>query len=183
MLKKIAIALAALVLTILAIASMRADELRIERSTTIVAGPESTFERINDFHRWAEWSPYEEKDPDMKRTFDGAASGKGAVYTWQGDGDVGAGRMEILESSAPEKVRIQLDFSEPFAGHNIAEFALVSRAGVTNVSWSMSGRNNLLAKVIGLVIDIDEMVGRDFERGLANLKTLAEGGEKKALPN
>jgi carbon monoxide dehydrogenase subunit G len=144
------------------------------RATSIKAPPEKIFPFINDFHRWGAWSPYEKKDPAMTRSFGAATSGKGAAYAWDGNKDVGQGRMEITESSAPSKVAIRLDFVRPFEAHNAVEFTLEPTGDATAVTWRMQGRMPYLAKVFGLFCDMDGMVGKDFEAGLASLKTAAE---------
>jgi Polyketide cyclase / dehydrase and lipid transport len=120
------------------------------------------------------WSPYENKDPAMQRSFSGAASGKGAVYGWDGNSNVGSGRMEILDSSAPAKIVIKLDFFKPFEAHNTAEFTMLPQADGTRVNWRMHGPAPFISKLMQVFMNIDHMVGKDFETGLANLKTLAE---------
>ena len=138
------------------------------------SSPEAIFPLISDFHRWTAWSPYEKRDPAMKRTYSGAAQGKGAVYEWEGNSEVGQGRMEITDTSDPSRVTIKLDFMKPFEGHNDAEFALVPQGGTTTVTWSMEGPTPYLGKLIGVFMNMDTMIGKDFETGLANLKTIAE---------
>ena len=170
----IAIVLVALVAGILAYAATKPDTLRVQRTTTIKAAPEKIFALINDFHSWGVWSPYEKKDPAMKRTLSGAASGQGAVYEWDGNGNVGRGRMEILESSPPAKIAIKLDFIKPFEGHNIAEFTLEPDVDATRVTWTMSGPSPYVGKVMSVFLDMDRMIGTDFEAGLANLKAATE---------
>ena len=159
---------------VLIFAATRPDTFRVQRATSIKAPPEKIFALIDDFHNWGSWSPYEKLDPAMKRTQSGAASGKGAVYEWQGDSKVGQGRMEITDASAPSKVVIQLDFIKPFEAHNIAEFTLEPKGDSTNVTWAMHGPAPFVTKVIGLFCNMDKMIGKDFETGLANLKALAE---------
>jgi uncharacterized protein YndB with AHSA1/START domain len=168
------VALIILVVAILAIAATRPDALAVERATRINAPPENIFILINDFRSWASWSPYEKKDPAMKRTYSGAASGKGAVYEWMGNGNVGQGRMEIADIAPSSRVTINLDFIKPFEGHNIAEFALHAEDGGTHVVWAMRGRMHFIAKVMSLFLNMDKMIGDDFEAGLANMKAIAE---------
>jgi hypothetical protein len=152
----------------------------VKRSLAINAAPEALFALVNDFHNWGSWSPYEKIDPTMTRRLSGAPSGKGAIYEWEGKGKAGAGRMEIIDTQAPSKVQIKLDFIKPFEGHNIAQFTFAPQAGqaasiaTTEATWAMSGPSPLMAKVIGLFIDLDRMIGKDFETGLANLKRLTE---------
>jgi hypothetical protein len=159
---------------VLIFAATRPDTFRVQRATSIKAPSEKIFALIDDFHNWGSWSPYEKLDPAMKRTQSGAASGKGAVYEWQGDSKVGQGRMEITDSSAPSKVVIKLDFIKPFEAHNIAEFTLEPKGDSTNVTWAMHGPAPFVTKVIGLFCNMDKMIGKDFETGLANLKAIAE---------
>ncbi len=167
-----AIILAVVVVLILALA--RPDTLRVQRTTTIKAPPERIFPLISDFQQWSHWSPYEHKDPAMKRSHGGAASGKGAVYGWEGNRNVGSGRMEILEAAAPSKIVIKLDFFTPFEGHNTAEFTMLPQGDATNVTWLMHGPAPLMSKVMQVFIDMDNMIGKDFAIGLANLKSITE---------
>jgi len=174
MFKVIAIAVVCLIAAILAFTATRPDSFRVERSASIAAPPEKIFTQINDLHGWGAWSPWEKKDPNMQRTFSGAATGQGAIYEWAGNSEVGKGRMEITEASAPGKITIKLDFIEPFEAHNIAEFTLVGKGGATEVTWAMHGPTPYLAKLVQLFFDMDRMVGKDFETGLANLKAIAQ---------
>jgi hypothetical protein len=169
----ILLVLAVLIAAILIYAATRPNVFRVERSTSIAAPPEKIFPLINEFDRWPSWSPYEKRDPAMKRTRSGPASGKGAVYEWNGNKNVGQGRMEILDSS-PEQIAIKLDFVRPFEGHNVAEFTLRPQGRTTNVTWAMHGPVPYFGKIMHLFINMDKMIGRDFEAGLANMKALAE---------
>jgi carbon monoxide dehydrogenase subunit G len=173
-LKIIAVIVVLAVVVVLVLAARKPDHFRVQRSASIDAPPEQIFPLINDFHRWSAWSPYEHKDPDMKRTFSGAGSGRGSIYEWTGNSNVGSGRMEIVESSAPSKVTIQLDFLKPFEAHNIATFTMAAAGGATNVTWVMDGPTPFIGKVMHVFLNMDRMVGTDFEAGLANLKTAAE---------
>ena len=174
MLKIIAIAVVVLVAAVLVFAATRPDNFRVQRATSIKAPPEKIFPLITDLHRWGSWSPWEKMDPAMKRSYSGAASGKGAVYAWEGNSKVGEGRMEITYVSPPSKVTIKLDFVKPIEGHNVAEFTLEPKGDSTNVTWTMYGPTAYIAKVIGIFVSMDSMIGKDFETGLANLKTVAE---------
>ena len=175
MLKKIGIVIVVLVVAILAYAATRPDTFRVERTATVKAPPEKIYPYMNDFHRGDLWSPYEKRDPSMKRTFSGAPNGKGAVYEFDGNKKtVGKGRLEIIETIPPTKVVLTLDMIEPMQGHNIIEYTLEPKGDSTNVTWSMRGQNTYLSKVICLFISMDKMVGKDFEAGLANLKALVE---------
>jgi uncharacterized protein YndB with AHSA1/START domain len=174
MLKIIAIAAVVLLAGILVFAATKPDTMNVQRTTMIKAAPDKIFARINDFHNWPAWSPYEKMDPNMKRTLSGAPNGKGAIYEWQGNGNVGKGRMEITESSAPGKIAIKLDFEKPLEGHDIAEFTLVAKGDSTEVTWAMHGPNPYLGKVMQVFLNMDNMIGSQFDAGLANLKALTE---------
>ena len=174
MLKKIAIVVVVAIAAFLAFAATKPDTFQVQRSTVIKAPPDKIFALIQDFHHWGVWSPYEKRDPDMKRTYGGPESGKGSMYAWEGNSKVGAGRMEILDATAPSKVTIKLDFIKPFEGHNTAEFTMIPQSDATNVTWAMYGPNPYIAKVMQSVFNMDEMIGKDFAAGLANLKTAAE---------
>jgi uncharacterized protein YndB with AHSA1/START domain len=163
-----------LVVVVLGIASTRPDSFRVGRSTKVKAPPERIFAILNDFHQWPSWSPWEKMDPAMTRTHSGAASGKGAIYAWKGNKKVGEGRMEIIEAAPPSKLTIKLDFLKPFEAHNTAEFTLEPQGDSTGVTWSMSGAQPFMFKVMSLFMSMDKMIGKDFESGLANIKTSAE---------
>jgi len=170
----IAVILAVAVAAILILATTKPNTLRVQRATTVKAPAEKIFPLINDFHQWRTWSPYEHKDPAMKRTYSGAESGKGAVYAWDGDKNVGSGRMEILETAAPSRIVIKLDFFKPFEGHNTAEFTMLPQGDGTNLTWTMYGPANFMSKLMQVFMNLDNMIGKDFESGLANLKKLTE---------
>lgn len=173
-LKIIALVAAVLIAGVLAYAATKPDTFRVQRSVTIQAPPEKIFPLINDLPRWKEWSPYEKKDPAMKRTFSGPAGGKGASYAWEGNNEVGQGRMEIAETTPPSKIIIDLHFLKPFEGRNTAEFTLDRKGETTNVTWSMYGPAPYLTKLISTFCNMDSMIGDDFAVGLASLKALAE---------
>lgn len=174
MLKNILIVVAVLIAALLAFAATRADTFRVERSAVIKAAPDKVFGLINDFHQWPQWSPWEKMDPSMQRTHSGAPSGQGAVYAWQGNDQVGQGRMEITEAAAPSRVAIKLDFIKPFQAHNAVTFTLAPQAEGTQVRWAMEGQASFVVKLMGLFVSMDKMVGKDFEAGLANMKAAAE---------
>jgi len=171
----IAVVLAIAIAIVLILAMAKPDRFRVERAAAIKAPPEKIFALIDDFHQWRSWSPWEDRDPAMKRTYEGAERGKGAVYAWNGNKNVGAGRMEILTAAAPSTIVIKLDFIRPFEGHNTAEFTMQPQGGATNVIWAMHGPAPLMHKVMQVFMNMDRMIGKDFETGLANLKTAAEG--------
>jgi uncharacterized protein YndB with AHSA1/START domain len=174
MLRNSLLIIAALIALILIYAATRPDAFRIERSTRIKAPPEKIFALINDLHQWEAWSPWEKIDPQIKRTYAGAASGKGAVYEWNGNKDIGQGRMEIVEADVPGKLVIKLDFLKPFEAHNFAEFTLIPQGDSTTVTHAMFGPSPYVSKLMGLVFSMDKMVGDKFAEGLGNLKALAE---------
>ena len=174
----IAVVLAIAIAIVLILAVTKPARFSVQRATTVRAPPDKIFPLINDFHQWGTWSPYENKDPAMKRSYSGAESGKGAVYAWDGNKNVGSGRMEILEASMPSKIVIKLDFFKPFEGHNTAEFTMLPQGDATNlttdVTWLMHGPAPFVSKVMQVFMNIDNMIGKDFEVGLANLKRLTE---------
>jgi hypothetical protein len=170
----VAVLLALAIAAALMAASAKPDTFKVQRSAVIAAASETIFPLIADFHRWNGWSPWEHRDPAMKRTFDGPQSGVGAVYAWDGNRNVGAGRMEIVEAAASSKIMIKLDFIKPFEGHNVAQFTLQPRGPATEIVWTMHGPAPFLSKLMQLVMNMDKMIGKDFEAGLAGLKRLAE---------
>jgi hypothetical protein len=175
----IAVVLAIAIAAILILAASKPNTFSVERAISVKAPPEKIFPLINDFHQWVSWSPYENKDPAMKRSYSGAESGKGAVYGWDGNSNVGAGRMEILETqiletSVPSKILIKLDFFKPFEGHNTAEFTMLPQGDATNLNWVMRGPAPFISKLMQVFMNLDHMIGKDFEVGLANLKKLTE---------
>lgn len=159
---------------ILILAAVKPDNFVVQRSVTIKASPDKIYPLIADFHRWTLWSPYEKLDPALHRTYSGADAGKGAVYEWSGNKKAGKGRMEIVNVNEPTDIVIQLDFIEPFATRNTAEFTLVPSGGNTTVTWAMRGSSPFVAKIMQVFFDMDKMVGPDFETGLANLQAIAE---------
>ncbi|HEX9463815.1 MAG TPA: SRPBCC family protein [Alphaproteobacteria bacterium] len=163
-----------LVAAVLVVAATKPATFRVARTATIKAPPEKIFALIDDFQKWGTWSPYEKLDPAMQRTYGATTRGKDAVYAWDGNSKVGAGRMEIVEDSSPSKVTIKLDFARPFEAHNVAEFTLKPEGNATTVTWAMDGPFAYVAKVMSVFFDMDSMIGKEFETGLANLKALAE---------
>ncbi len=173
-LKTTAIVIVISIVALLFYAATMPDTFTVRRTISINAAPEKIFPFIDDLRKWDSWSPYEKIDPAMKRTYSGAANGKGSVYEWDGDWKVGKGRVEIAETSPPSKVRIKLDMIKPIEGHNIVDFTLESNGDSTIVTWAMHGPRPYLSKVIGLFMNMDRMIGKEFEAGLANLKAVAE---------
>ena len=172
----IAVILAIAIGIVLILASTKPATFAIRRSAVMKAPAETIFPLIANFHQWTKWSPWENRDPALNRSYGGAESGKGAVYAWEGNRNVGSGRMEILDASSPSKITIKLDFFKPFEAHNTAEFSFVPERGAsaTNVIWVMRGPSSFMSKVMQVFMDFDKMIGKDFETGLANLKSLAE---------
>jgi hypothetical protein len=174
MLKTIVIIAVILVAAILIYAATQPDTFRVQRSAHIKAAPETIFPHIDTLTSWSAWSPWEKKDPAMKKSHSGSPQGKGAVLEWDGNKDVGTGRMEVLESTPSSKILIKLDFLKPFEAHNTAEFTLERMGDSTHVTWAMYGPQSYMMKVMGLFCSMDKMVGKDFETGLATLKAIAE---------
>ena len=162
------------IVVLLIYAATQPSAFRVQRSASIQAPPERIFPHINDFHSWSGWSPWEKLDPNLKRTFSGPANGVGSTYEWEGNKKVGKGRMEIMESAPSSKIAIQLDFIKPFEAHNTAEFTLAPNGGSTDINWAMLGHKPFLFKVMSVFMDMDKMIGKDFEKGLANLKAITE---------
>lgn len=174
MLQKTAIVVLVLIAALLAFAATKPDSFRVQRTASIKAPPEKIFPLISDLKSWAAWSPWEKIDPAMKRTHSGAPSGKGAVYAWEGNREIGAGRMEILDAAAPARVTIRLEFVKPFEAQNFAEFTLQPQGEATDVTWAMYGPSTYVSKLMSVFFDMDAMIGEKFAAGLANLKAAAE---------
>ncbi|MES2325491.1 MAG: SRPBCC family protein [Pseudomonadota bacterium] len=174
MIKKIGIGLLAIIAIICGLAMTKPDSYTVTRSITIKAPPEKIIGLVSDFHQWPTWSPWEKLDPNMVRTHSGAASGKGAVYHWKGNDDVGEGRMEITDVAMPGKVLIKLDFIDPFESNNTTEFTFVPQGETTTVTWTMTGPMQFMTKLMSVFSSMDAMIGKDFEKGLAQMKTAAE---------
>jgi hypothetical protein len=171
---KILIALAVLVGVFVAVVAMQPSQFRIARTASIAAPPPAAFAQVNDFHKWDAWSPWAKLDPAMKQTFDGAPAGTGARYMWAGDSQVGEGRMTITESRPNDLVRIKLEFLKPFASTSTAEFTFKPVGNETAVTWSMLGESTFVTKAVGLFMNMDKMLGDQFEMGLARMKSLVE---------
>ena len=182
MARKILIGVAVLIVLLVLVIITRPSTFHVERSITMAAPPESAFAQVNDFHAWAAWSPWEKLDPQMKRTFDGPPAGVGAKYAWVGNNEVGEGRMTIEKSDKPSTIGIKLEFLKPFEASNVTTFTFAPTPQGSKVTWAMDGENNFVAKAMCLVMDMDKMVGGDFEKGLAAMKTAAEAAPKPAPP-
>jgi uncharacterized protein YndB with AHSA1/START domain len=172
--KKIALALVVLIAALTAFIATRPAEFRVERTAQVNAPPETVFPLIDNLQNWQRWSPFEKLDPEMKKTFDGPEAGAGATYAWDGNSQAGAGKMTIEESKPNENVDMKLEFTRPFESACKVKFLLVPDSGGTKVTWSMQGENNFIGKAMCLVMDMDQMVGKDFEEGLASLNKLAQ---------
>lgn len=170
----ILLVLAGIVALFAVVIASRPADFRITRSATMLAQPASVFAQVNDFHKWQAWSPWEKIDPQLQRTYAGSSEGTGAVYSWAGNKKVGEGRMTIIESRPSERVKINLEFLKPFKATNTTEFTFQPQDGRTVMTWNMTGRHNFMSKAFCLFMNMDKMVGADFERGLANLKSLVE---------
>lgn len=157
----------------LLIASMKPRTFRVERSARITAPPEVIFPYLNNFHAWEAWSPYERLDPDLKKSFSGPDEGPGAGYDWEGR-KAGTGRMEIQETNAPNRLTIRLQFEKPMKANNTAEFTLRPNGAATNVTWAIYGPQPFMSRLMSVFIDMDRMIGKDFEAGLENLREVAE---------
>ena len=173
-LKKMLLIFAVIFMAMIVIVMLQPNDFRVERSAKINAEPAAVFAQVNDFHNWEKWSPWAKLDPAMKVAYDGPASGKGAVYSWVGNDEVGEGRMEILESKPNELIRIKLDFIKPFAASNDTVFTFKPDGTQTNATWTMNGKNNFMMKAFHLVMNIDKMVGAQFDEGFTKLKAVVE---------
>ena len=173
----IAIVLALIIAAVLILATTKPNTFCVERAATVNAPAERAFPLISDFRQWLNWSPWDGRDPTMKRSYSGAERGKGAVYAWEGNKNVGSGRMEIVEASSPSKIVIKLDFFKPFEAHNTAEFTMLPQGGATSVIWVMHGPAPFMSKVMQVFMNMDRMIGKDFETGLGSLKAAAESAQ------
>lgn len=178
-LKLLLIGIPLIIVAFIIIVATRPDEFHVARSATISATPEAIFPHVNELKKWEAWSPWAKLDPNAKSTFEGPEAGTGAVMAWAGNSDVGEGRMTITESRPNELVQFKLEFFKPMAGVSTAEFAFKPDGQQTTVTWSMSGKNNFMAKAISLFMDCDKMVGGQFEQGLASIKAIAEATAAK----
>ena len=179
MLKKILIALGAIVAVFAGVVATQPSEFRVVRTATISAPAADVFAQVNDFHNWEAWSPWAKRDPAAKVTLEGASAGTGAIFTWAGNGEVGEGRMTLTESQPNDLIRINLEFVKPFAGTSTVEFTFKPEGNQTVVRWSMVGRNDFMGKALCLFMNMDKMIGGDYERGLAQMKSVVEAAIKK----
>lgn len=174
MMKKILIGLGALLVVFLGVVAIQPADFRVTRKATMAAPASVVFAQVNEFRNWAAWSPWDKMDPDMKRSYGDTTMGVGAVYGWTGNDKVGEGRMTITESRPSEMILIKLEFMKPFAATNMTEFTFTPEGDQTVITWNMTGKNNFISKAFCLFMDMDKMVGGDFEKGLAQMKSISE---------
>ena len=179
MFTRIIIALAVIVVVLIVIVALQPADFRVTRSATMSAPAPAVFVQVNDFHKWEAWNPWGKIDPAMKQGYEGAPAGTSAIYTWIGNKEVGEGRMTIIESRPSELIRIKMEFFKPFAGISTAEFTFKPDGNQSAVTWSMSGENNFMAKAIHLFMNMDRMIGGQFEKGLASMKSIVETAPKQ----
>jgi uncharacterized protein YndB with AHSA1/START domain len=173
-LKRIGLGLVAVVLLFVIVVMTRPPTFRIERSATVAAPPEAVYAQVADFRAWRRWSPWEGLDPALKRTYDGPAAGTGASYAWSGNDEAGEGKMTITGAEAPSNITVRVEFIKPFEATNTAKFTFVPAPGGTKVTWAMEGENGFIGKAFGMLMDMDKMVGADFEKGLGAMKQIVE---------
>ena len=178
MLRIILIALVVVIVALAVVVAFQPAEFRVARSATMSAPAPAVFAQVNDLRKWETWNPWQKKDPAMKLTFSGPPAGPGASYSWAGNNEVGEGRLTITESHPSDLVRIKLEFMKPFAATNTAEFTFKPEGERTNVTWAMQGNNNFFAKALHLVMNMDKMVGGEFEKGLVDMKAAVEAAPK-----
>lgn len=176
-LKKLLVVVLAIVVVFVVVVAMQPDDFRIVRSTTIAAPPAAVFAQVNDFQKWEAWSPWAKLDPNVKNTFEGPAAGTGAIFKWSGNSEVGEGKMTLTESRPHELIKIKLDFVKPFEDTSNVEFTFKPDGDKTVITWNMAGRNNFISKTFCLFMNMDKMVGGQFEQGLANIKSVVEGAK------
>ena len=182
MIKKILLLAIVVIVVVIAafsvVVAMQPSHYRVERSATMNAPAPIVFNQVNDFHKWDAWSPWAKLDPNMKTTYEGTPAGTGAVYSGVGNSDVGEGKMTITDSKPGELVKIKLDFIKPFAASSDTVFSFKPQGNQTAVTWTMDGENNFIGKAFCMFMNMDKMVGGDFEKGLAQMKTVAEAAPK-----
>jgi Polyketide cyclase / dehydrase and lipid transport len=175
MLEKALIGVAVVVVGVVAVVATRPSEFRVARTATIAAPAAAVFAQVNDFHNWRAWNPWAKLDPALTETYEGPPAGVGARYAWAGNNEVGQGRMTLTESRPSDLIRIKLEFLKPFPATNTAEFVFEPEGEHTVVTWSMTGRNTFVAKAVHMIMDMDRMIGGNFEKGLADMKSVVEG--------
>ncbi len=183
MLKRVLLAALAAVVLFSVYVALQPSAYRVERAAIVVAPPAAVFAEVNDFHNWAEWSPWAKIDPDVKTTFEGPVAGQGAVLHWSGNAEVGEGRMTLTESQPDERILIDVDFVKPWAGRQSSEFTFKPDGARTIVTWTASGVKDFIGKGMSLFMDTDKMIGAQYEKGLANLKVVTEAKLGHAQPD
>lgn len=179
MMIKILMVMPIVVVVFAGIVALQSSEFRVARTAKMRAPAPAVFAQVNDFHKWEAWNPWGKLDPTMKQRYQGAPAGTGAVYTWTGNKEVGEGRMTIVESRPNDLIRINLEFFRPFAATNLAEFTFRPEGDQTAVTWSMTGKNNFMAKAIHLFMNMGKMIGAQFEQGFAQMKSVVEAASNK----
>ena len=179
MLIKIFIVVAVVVVVFVVIVTFQPSDFRVARSAILAAPAPAVYAQVNDFRKWEAWNPWGKIDPAMKQTYEGAPAGTGAIYTWIGNNEVGEGRMTIIETRPSDLIRIKLEFYKPLAATHVAEFTFKAEGGQTVVTWSMTGAKNFMAKAIHLFMNMDKMIGGQFEKGLASMKSIVEAAPKR----
>jgi hypothetical protein len=164
----------AVLVVLVVVVAMQPSEFQVTRAAVISAAPDKVFAQVNDFHNWKAWSPWEKVDPNITESFSGTTAGAGSAYSWSGNDEVGEGKMAIAESSPNQHIKINLDFIRPFESKNVTEFTFKPDGNGTAVTWTMTGKKNFISKAACMVMDMDKMVGGDFEKGLSQMKTLVE---------
>jgi carbon monoxide dehydrogenase subunit G len=183
MVRRILIGVGVIIVALVVVVATRPADFHVERSTTVAAPADRVFAQVNDFHSWPAWSPWEKLDPQMARTHSGAPAGVGAMYGWKSENSkVGEGRMTIEKSERPSQVGVKLEFIKPFTATNTVTFTMAPEGTGTKVTWAMDGHQNFMGKAASLAMNMDKMVGGDFERGLASLKTVAESAAAAVPP-
>ena len=180
MLIKIVIGLVVVIVGFVAVVATQPSDFRVGRTATIAAPAPAVFAQVNDFHKWETWNPWAKLDPAMKQAYEGAPAGTGAVYTWSGNEEAGEGRMTLIKSRPSDLIRVQLEFLKPFRGTSVAEFTFKPEGDHTVVTWSMTGQNNFIAKAVHLFMDMDKMIGGNFEKGLAQMKSVVEAARTRS---
>jgi polyketide cyclase/dehydrase/lipid transport protein len=178
--KNVLLVLVALVAIVMIVIATRPPRYHVERSASMAASPGTVYANVADFHRWAAWSPWEKLDPGMKTDFDGPPGGVGASYHWIGNDKVGEGRMTITDATPDQRAVMKLEFLKPWQSTCTTTFSFAPEGQSTRVTWAMDGTNNFMAKAMSLVMNMDKMIGPDFERGLASLRTVSEADTAKA---
>lgn len=176
---KVLMVVAVIIVLFAIIVALQPSDFRVTRSAIMSTPAPAVFAQVNDFHKWEAWNPWGKIDPAMKQTYEGAPAGTGAVYTWIGNKEVGEGRMTIIESRPSDLIRIKMEFFKPFAGISTAEFTFKPESKQTAVTWSMSGDKNFMAKAIHLFMNMDKMIGDQFDKGLAAMKSIVESAPKQ----